>query len=228
MTGGHRHRAPQHEPPDHSTSGVPDAASWDEWYRSSDSMWSGRPNPQLVAEATDLAPGTALDVGCGEGADAIWLADRGWAVTAVDISAVALDRAAGHARRAGDAVAGRITWRVADLTRSEPGTASYHLVSAQFMQLPPTGRAALHRRLAAAVAPGGYLLVVGHHPDDMHATARRPPLPDLFFTAQDVAAALDPVGWQVLTADTRARSAIDPDGREVTIHDAVLMARRRR
>jgi len=89
---------------------------WEQRYRSSPSVWSGHPNTHLVSEAADLAPGNALDVGTGEGADAVWLAERGWRVTATDISTVALDRGAGHAREAGDAVAARIDWLQADLT----------------------------------------------------------------------------------------------------------------
>ena len=82
--------------------------SWDERYRSRSALWSRNPNPYLVAEAGDLTPGTALDVGAGEGADAIWLASRGWRVTAVDLSAVALERASAHASELGPDIAGRI------------------------------------------------------------------------------------------------------------------------
>jgi SAM-dependent methyltransferase len=142
---------------------------WDDRYRSAGRLWSGQPNPQLVAQAADLTPGAALDVGCGEGADAIWLASRGWTVTAVDISAVALERAAGHADERGDEIARRISWRQADLRSWDPGPERYDLVSAQFMYLPAAELESLHRRLAAAVRPGGTLLVVLHHPDSMHA-----------------------------------------------------------
>ena len=93
---------------------------WDERYRSAQRVWSGDPNPQLVAEVTDLPPGRALDVGCGEGADAIWLARSGWTVVAADISGVALERGAQHAREAGPDVAARIEWRQADLLASPP------------------------------------------------------------------------------------------------------------
>jgi len=89
---------------------VLDAAYWDGRYRSRDALWSGRPNPNLVAEATGLPPGRALDVGCGEGADALWLAERGWQVIAVDISAVALARARAHAGEAPSGAGERVTW----------------------------------------------------------------------------------------------------------------------
>ena len=94
--------------------------AWEERYRARPALWSGRPNPQLVAEAAALAPGRALDVGSGEGADAIWLAERGWRVTGTDISTVALARAAEHARAAGAEPAERITWLHADMRTTPP------------------------------------------------------------------------------------------------------------
>ncbi|MGY3514876.1 FAD-dependent oxidoreductase [Micromonospora sp. PTRAS2] len=202
-------------------------AAWEERYRARPAVWSGRPNPQLVAEATGLPAGRALDVGCGEGADAGWLAGRGWRVTAVDISATALERAAAHAAAAGPEVADRIEWLHADLRVTPPAEGAYDLVSAQFMHLPGAARRELFARLAAAVAPGGTLLIVGHHPRDLRTTAHRMHFPDAMYTAEEVASALDPAAWQVLATETRARATVDPEGREVTIHDAVLVARRR-
>ena len=206
---------------------VMDQAFWDERYRSGGTMWSGRPNPQLVTEVSGLGPGTALDVGCGEGADAIWLAEHGWRVTAADISVVALDRGAARALEVGADIARRITWQQADLLSWIPAAASYDLVTAQFMQLPRAQRELLHGRLAESVAPGGTLLVVGHHPSDLQTTIPRPPFPERFFTAADVAATLAPADWTVVVSEARPRSAVDPDGRPVTIHDAVLRAERR-
>jgi SAM-dependent methyltransferase len=201
-----------------------DEEFWDERYRSNPAVWSGRPNPQLVAEAVGLTPGTALDVGSGEGADAIWLASRGWQVTAVDFSATALRRGAAHAETLGAGVAGRIHWLHADLTVWEPAQEHFDLVSAQFMHLPAAPRQELFARLAAAVAPGGTLLLVGHHPEDMRTTMPRPGMSDLFFTAEEVARSLDPGRWNVLAADARPRPATDPEGREIIIHDTVLRA----
>jgi SAM-dependent methyltransferase len=145
---------------------------WDDRYGSADQLWSGQPNSQLVAQLAGLPPGDALDVGSGEGADAIWLASQGWTVTAADISAVALERAAGHAARCGAEIAGRISWQQADLLSWDPGDQRYDLVSALFMYLPEAAIESLHRRLAAAVRPGGTLLIVLHHPDGHHPQAR--------------------------------------------------------
>ncbi|MEN3356784.1 MAG: hypothetical protein V7637_766 [Mycobacteriales bacterium] len=202
-------------------------AFWDERYGSTDRVWSGQPNPHLVATATDLAPATALDVGSGEGADVIWLAGRGWQVTGVDVSAVALEHAAHRATEAGEQIADRITWQHADVMTWDPAPAQYDLVSAQFIHLPRAALESLHRRLAAAVRPGGTLLIVGHHPSDLETTMGRPNHPELMFTADQIAATLDPDDWPTIVAAAAPRQAVDPDGRSITIHDALLRAVRR-
>jgi SAM-dependent methyltransferase len=208
-----------------STLPVMDQDFWDERYRSAPRMWSGDPNPQLVADTAGLEPGSALDVGCGEGGDAIWLAQQGWGVTAVDISEVAIERARSHAAAAGDDVARRIEWVRADLEQWDPPVARFDLVSVQFMHLPSAVRVPLYDRLASAVAPGGILLVVGHHPSDLETSVRRPPIPDFLFTAEQVADRLGE-GWTLLDVAARPRPAVDAAGLEVTVHDAVLVARR--
>jgi SAM-dependent methyltransferase len=214
----------------HGSADLPEQLSadfWNERYASAPAIWSGRPNPQLVAEAGAFPPGRALDVGCGEGADAIWLAEQGWTVTAVDISTVALARAEEHARNAGDDVAARITFHEADLTSWAPPPSSFDLISSQFLHVPSDRRTALNAALAAGVAPGGVLLVVGHHPLDLETALGRPRRADLLFTADEAVAALDPADWEVLAAQARPRPVTAPDGTDVTAHDAVLLARRR-
>ncbi|SNR68629.1 FAD-dependent oxidoreductase [Blastococcus mobilis] len=201
---------------------------WEEQYRSHPMLWSGRPNPPLVEQAAGLAPGSALDVGCGEGADAIWLAERGWQVTAVDFSATALERAAGHAAAAGADVAARIDWQHADVTAGLPVTGPYDLVTSHFMHLHGDERRKLVAQLASAVAPGGTLLVVGHDKSDLETAARRPHAPDLFFTAEEVASSLDPGEWQIVVAEARPRQAHAHEGDVATVHDAVVVARRLR
>ena len=222
--GDHQHADHRHGdgPNDEATS----EAFWDQRYQSSSTLWSGQANPQLVTEAPDLPPGSALDVGCGEGADAIWLAQRGWRVTAVDVSTVALERGAAHALDVSDEVAQRITWLHADLNEWVPPAASYDLVSAQFMHLPKVQRERLHNRLAESVAPGGTLLVVGHHPSDLQTAVPRPSVAGLLFTSFEVADSLAKEQWVIVVGEARARQTLDPDGNAVTIHDAVLRAQR--
>jgi SAM-dependent methyltransferase len=198
---------------------------WDARYAEKERMWSGRPNAALVRETSGLTPGTALDLGCGEGADAIWLAGRGWRVTGVDISGLALERAALHAEAEG--VADRVAWRRQDLGEVFP-EGEFDLVSAQFLhsrvELP---REEILRRAADAVAPGGILLVVGHtevppghhegHGDDLS-------LP----TAQEVldSLALPDGAWEVLTAEEQRRPG-RPDGDDHGHRaDATLAVRR--
>jgi SAM-dependent methyltransferase len=200
---------------------------WDERYSGQAALWSGEPNRYLVGEAAGLTPGRALDAGSGEGADAIWLAERGWRVTAVDFSAVALGRAAGHARQRGGGVAARIEWVHEDLTVWEPSPGGYDLVTAQYLHLPSAARPAFFGRLAAAVAPGGTLLVAAHHPSDLRTTVPRPQDPDRYFTSDEILSALEPGGWDVITDAAPQRSATDPDGRAVTVREVVFRAQRR-
>jgi len=203
-----------------------DEASWDERYRLAGGLWSGHPNPQLVREAADLAPGVALDVACGEGADAIWLAQHGWRVTAVDFSRVALDRGAARAADLGDAVAGRITWLHADLTEWEPPASAYDLVSAQFVHLPKDRRESLYHRLAAAVMLHGALLVVGHALSDLGTSVGRPTAPDHYFAASDITSWLPAAQWTTIVDEERPRGVDGPDGEPVLVHDCVLRVQR--
>jgi SAM-dependent methyltransferase len=141
------------------------SAEWDARYSERDgAMWSGRPNGRLVAEVADLAPCRALDVGCGEGADAIWLARRGWTVTAIDISEVALCRAREGAERAGAAV----EWVCGDALQTPFPARAFDLVSMQYPALPKAAGEAAVRTLLNAVRAGGLLLAVYHDLDDEH------------------------------------------------------------
>jgi SAM-dependent methyltransferase len=146
--------------------GVPaQAAEWDARYRERDgTMWSGRPNGRLVAEVVALTPGRALDVGCGEGADAIWLARRGWTVTAIDISEVAICRA----REASHPAGASVEWICGDTLQTPFPDRSFDLVSMQYPALPKAAGEAAVRRLLDTVRRGGLLLAVYHDLDDEH------------------------------------------------------------
>jgi SAM-dependent methyltransferase len=208
----------------HQSIDLPDffgRAYWDERY-AADQVWSGDPNPHLVTYASLLRSGTALDFGSGEGADAIWLAQQGWQVTGIDISPVALEGAATRAKRVGL----EVTWRLADALEWS-ARATYDLVSAQFMHLPRPSVVRLHHELAASVAPGGTLLIVGHHPADARHSHEEAEFEDIRFTAEDVAASLDPADWDSIDALQLERDWIDRDGRPAVAVDAVLRAVRR-
>ncbi|TFB76450.1 class I SAM-dependent methyltransferase [Cryobacterium glaciale] len=225
------------------------AEYWENRYRENGKSWSGNVNAALEREVAGVAPGTALDIGSGEGGDALWLAHNGWFVTAVDISPTALAIGAAAQGPEDD-----VTWVAADLAEwSPPGT--YDLVTScflhSFVELP---REAILRRAAAAVAPGGLLLIVGHSgaphwltandDDQPHANEQEhqhqhedakehehdnADLP----TAEDVLTALfhdndslDRADWTVLTKSLVERPITAPDGSESTIADSVLKLRR--
>lgn len=191
---------------------------WEERYGGHSAVHGKHPNPHLVAEAGDLVPGKALDAGCGEGAEARWLASHGWQVTAVDIAANALDRARDQAKDLGAGVASRIDWIQADLTSWKPPEDHFDLVCAHYVH-PAGSRQDLFRRLAASVVPGGMLLIVDHHPASSG--------PEVHITATEIAAGLDPDRWDITVAESRTRPATDHHGHKTTLHDAVLRARKR-
>jgi 2-polyprenyl-3-methyl-5-hydroxy-6-metoxy-1,4-benzoquinol methylase len=221
----HNHAAHDHAAhhADHDHQAPHGEQAWDERYRANPEIWSGSPNAVLVTEATDLQPGTALEAGAGEGGDACWLAARGWEVTAADISSVAIERAAKRASERGLV----ISWLHADLAK-DMAPSTYDLVTAHFLHVPKAEQQPLFRHLAAAVAPGGTLLVVGHDLSDM-ARLPRPDLVEYGWTADEVVAALGE-GWTIEAAEARPRQTANPDGNpdsdQVTSHDAVLRARR--
>ncbi|MFL4908929.1 class I SAM-dependent methyltransferase [Streptomyces sp. MMS24-I2-30] len=199
---------------------------WESRYRQSDRVWSGRPNPLLVREVTGLRPGTALDLGCGEGADAVWLASRGWRVTGADISATALDRAAAHAEQAG--VGDRTAWERHELGPSFP-RGEYDLVNVQYLQSPvELDQRAVLRRAAGAVAEGGTLLVVLHAGWPSWQT--EPPFAYTFPTLDGVLddLALPEGSWTVGTLEAVRRSSASPDGAEGFRDDNVWRLHRTR
>ena len=196
-----------------------DAAFWDQMYRSRPRKTE--PNVVLAETVAGRSPGTALDVCCGMGADAIWLAKQGWKVTAIDMSNVALDRA-----RDVD-VAREVTWIHGDALVWQPPFEAYDLVSSQFLHVAPAERPALFRKLGSSVRRGGTLLVVAHHASDLQTTVGRPPNPELYFTADEIAASLAPEQWEIRFSGTRPRSGTDHQGRALTIQDMVFTARRR-
>ncbi|MFI7574063.1 SAM-dependent methyltransferase [Micromonospora sp. NPDC049497] len=212
-----------HDSHDHTET----ARFWDDLYGQRGQLWSGRANPHLVDVAGPLPAGTALDLGCGEGGDAIWLAGQGWQVTAVDVSAVALDRARAAATDAG--VDSRIEFRRHDLTRGFP-TGTYDLVSAQFLQSPlDFPRLDVLRAAARAVVPRGRLLVVEHGAlppwasADHHHAAHHFPTPQETLDGLD----LEPGGWETERLDAPRRTATGPDGETGELVDHLVLVRRR-
>jgi 2-polyprenyl-3-methyl-5-hydroxy-6-metoxy-1,4-benzoquinol methylase len=213
---GHDHQVTEDE-----AAAMFEPPSWDERYSGPEKVWTGNPNPQLVAAVAGLTPGTALDVGCGEGGDVIWLARQGWTVTGADFSANGLARAARHAEQAG--VADRVDWWQVDARTFAAGGRSYDLVTSHYLHPPDGGIVAVARRLAEAVAPGGHLLIVGHAPSEvfahMSASHRR-----AMFHAEELLPGL-PDGFEAVVAEQRPRT-LTRDGGAVDVHDSTLLARR--
>jgi len=198
-------------------------AEWDRRYAEQEQLWSGQPNGALVTEVAGLAPGRVLDVGCGEGADTLWLARQGWEVTALEVSRVALERAAKHARTAGVAV----HWVHAGLAEAELQPASFDLVCALYPALLRTPDAAAERALLAAVAPGGMLLVVHHAGMETHQGHDSGFDPADYVWPSMVAALLDD-RWEVELNEQRPRIVPESGSGAHRSEDIVLRARRLR
>ena len=198
---------------------------WDEHYGERARVWSGRVNARLAEVAESLTPGRALDLGCGEGADALWLAERGWQVVAVDISGIALQRAADDAR-ARD-LPGSIDFQQHDLSDSFP-VGRFDLVSAQFLHSTVRlDRVQALRKAADAVDPGGLLIIVDH--------GAAPPWTSKlsndheFPSAEEVVDSLDlrDAEWEQVRAEAVEREAVGPDGEIGTLTYNVIVLRRR-
>jgi SAM-dependent methyltransferase len=199
-----------------------DAAEWDARYTERDGpMWSGRPNGRLLAEVAGLPAGSALDVGCGEGADAIWLARSGWTVTAIDISHVAIIRAQEAAERAGATV----EWICGDALQTPLPARSFDLVSMQYPALPKAAGDDAVRRLLDTVRSQGLLLAVYHDLDDDHREHMKLQGVDPadYVGAEDLVPMLGPdLTVELLATKTR----IDPPPGTPHVADIVLRARR--
>ena len=217
-----------------------DRSYWDQHYRDSDtgahgSAGAGAPNPHLVRETAALTPGAALDAGCGEGAEALWLAEQGWEVTGADIASDALRRARSQA--AGSASSGRVRWVEADLGSWEPGR-RFDLVTTHYAH-PAMPQLDFYDRVAGWVATAGTLLIVGHlqdgrshghdeepgHPPAHDGVQPARPPRGATVTASDITGRLDESQWEVVTAEERSRT-VTRGGVEVPLHDVVVRATR--
>jgi SAM-dependent methyltransferase len=196
-------------------------AEWDKRYADSGQLWSGQPNGALVAQVAGLTPGRALDVGCGEGADAVWLARNGWDVTALEVSGVAIERAAGHATDAGVVV----RWLHAELAEAPLEPASFDLVSAQYPALLRTPDAAAERALLSAVAPGGLLLLVHHAGMETEPASDSGVDPADYVWPSMVAELLND-DWTIELYEQRPRTAPDSGAGARHAQDLILRARR--
>ena len=192
---------------------------WDKRYASVENLWAVKPNRFLVAEVTGLKPGRALDLACGEGQNAIWLATLGWDVTGVDFSEVAI--AKGRSRADRDGV--RVEFVCADLLGYEPAAGAFDLVVVLYLHIPADGRGQVLARAAAALAPGGTFVLVGHDLTNLTDGVGGPSDPDLLCTPDQIASELP--GLEIVKAERVLR---DVAGEERDAIDALVRARRPR
>ena len=193
---------------------------WDSRYAGSELLWTAEANRFLVAEASGLAPGRALDLACGEGRNAVWLAERGWTVRGVDFSGVALAKAEKLAEARGvDA-----EWVCADLREHEPEPAAYDLVVILYLQIPVAERHVVLRRAAGALAPGGELLLVAHDSSNLEHGWGGPSSPAVLYSAADVKEDLADAGVEIVRADVVERPVDAPDGEKIAL-DLLVRAR---
>jgi SAM-dependent methyltransferase len=197
------------------------AEDWNQRYSEKELLWSVQPNRFLVAEIEGMAPGRALDLACGEGRHAVWLAQLGWTAQAVDFSDVAIEKG----RRLAEAHGVEVEWTVADLTEYEPEARAADLVLVFYLQLPEDERRAVVRTAADAVAPGGTFLLVGHDLRNLERGHGGPSSPTVLYTPEDVVSDLAGSGLEIERAETVDRTVDTPDGERVAI-DALVRARR--
>jgi SAM-dependent methyltransferase len=200
-----------------------DREAWNQRYADAELVWSAEANRFLVQEVADLPPGRALDLGAGEGRNAIWLAERGWRVTAVDFSGTGLQKA----RRLAEARGVKVNWIEADLRTYSPARGAFDLVVLVYIHLPGEERRALVRRAADAVAAGGTLLVIGHDRSNIEEGYGGPQDPTILFSPDDISDDLAGIEeLRVMRADRVMRPVMTDDGERNAI-DALVRAERR-
>lgn len=194
-----------------------DSTDWDRRYSGTELVWKADPNRFLVEEAAELPPGRALDLATGEGRNAVWLAGRGWSVTAVDFSAVGLDKARRLAAERGV----QVEWVLADVLAHTPEPGGHDLVLIAYLQLPQERLAKVLGRAAAALAPGGTLLVIGHDLANLTEGVGGPQDPAVLYTAQSVVSALE--GLEIVRAGT-VRRPVHTEAGERSAVDTLVRA----
>jgi SAM-dependent methyltransferase len=187
-----------------------DAHDWDDAYRSVDLVWGLEPNRFIRQECESLPVGEAIDLACGEGRNALWLARLGWRVLGVDYSAAAIERARTLAAQEPPDVAGRLTWRVGDVTTEPPPPGTADLVVISYVHLVPAEHSALLVSAAGAVRSAGHLVVVGHDRRNLAEGVGGPQDASLLYTPENVASIVSSAGLRVEVAETVERST--PDG----------------
>jgi SAM-dependent methyltransferase len=199
-----------------------DAAGWDARYARSELVWGAPPNDLVVEHVTALSPGRALDVACGEGRNSLWLATHGWQVDAVDFSQTGIDKARTVASRLSRSVRERVRWHCADVTALDDDTAPgpYDLGLMIFLHLRADARRAVLTDVAARLAPGGTLIVVGHDSTNLTEGYGGPSDPSILFTPDDVVADLA-AALEIRHAERRLRAT---EGRDAI--DALVVATR--
>ena len=195
---------------------------WDRKYEGDELLWRAEPNQFLLEATADLEPGTVLDVACGEGRNAIWLAEQGWRATGLDFSPVALEKA----RRLAASRGVDVDWVEGDVRTWVPST-SFDLVVLMYLQLPSDERRSVYRSFADVVAPGGHLLVVGHDTENLTSGFGGPQDPDVLFSSADVVENIEGSGLVVERAEQVRRPVATDDG-EVDALDALVRAVRPR
>jgi SAM-dependent methyltransferase len=183
-----------------------DSASWDARYQAADLVWGGEPNRFVAAEFAGLQPGRALDLGAGEGRNAIWLADLGWRVTAVDFSAVAIERGRQIARARGLTV----DWVLADVRDFVPEPGAFDAVIVAYLHLVSSELSPVLHRAAAALAPGGQILVIGHDLTNLEEGVGGPQDPEILYAPEAIAAQLS--GLEIRHAERVRRPVVTDEG----------------
>ncbi len=199
-----------------------DSRAWDERYAATGLVWSSRPNQFVETELGGLSPGLALDLAAGEGRNSLWLAERGWEVTAVDFSLVGLDKGRELQARHEHGRDMHIDWVHADALTYDPGPARFDLVLVAYLQLPAEQRRAAVRRAFGLLAEGGTLFLVAHDSTNLTEGTGGPPDPAVLYTAEEVLGDLDGERFEVVRAERVARVVASDDGPDRTAYDALV------